>query len=113
MEVKKGKIRWASTAEPQGPGFRRPVVVAASNDFNQSRIPTIVCLVISANLKLASAPGNFRLPKFNTGLDESVVNVSQVITLDKSLMSDSVGKITARQLNALYNGLKLVLAIYI
>lgn len=112
--MKKGEICWASMAEPQGsgPGFRRPVVIASSNEFNQSLIQTVVCVVITSNLSLAAAPGNFRLPKSNTGLEkESVVNVSQVITLDKSYLSDSIGKLTAKQMNALNNGLKLVLAI--
>ncbi len=114
MVVKKGEIRWASLGEPQGsgPGYRRPVVVASSNEFNQSLIQTVVCVTVTSNLNLAAAPGNFRLSKSNTGLDkESVVNVSQVITLDKSYLSDAVGKLTAKQMNALNSGLKLVLAI--
>ena len=94
------------------PGYRRPVVVVSSNEFNQSLIQTVVCVTVTSNLALAQAPGNFKLPKSKNGLDrESVVNVSQIITLDKSFLTDSVGKLTARQMNELNLGLKLVLAI--
>ncbi|MCP4288611.1 MAG: type II toxin-antitoxin system PemK/MazF family toxin, partial [Gammaproteobacteria bacterium] len=63
--MKRGEIRWASMGDPQGsgPGYRRPVVVVSSNEFNQSLIQTVICVVVTSNLRLAEAPGNFELPK--------------------------------------------------
>ena len=70
------------------PGFRRPVLVIQSNEFNRSRISTVVVAAISSNLRLAAAPGNVRLARKAVGLErESVVNVSQIATLDKSFLT--------------------------
>ncbi len=112
--MKRGEIRWASMGDPQGsgPGYRRPVVVVSSNEFNQSLIQTVICVVVTSNLRLAEAPGNFELPKPEAGLGkDSVVNISQIITLDKAYLSEAAGKLTTKQLNALNEGLRLVLAI--
>ena len=112
--MKRGEIWWAALPEPagSGPGFRRPVLVIQSDAFNNSRISTVVVAVITSNLALAEAPGNVRLAKSDSGLPKaSVVNVSQIITLDRSLLSARVkalpGKV-AQQVNA---GLQLVLGL--
>jgi mRNA interferase MazF len=112
--MKRGEIWWATLPEPagSGPGFRRPVLVVQSDAFNNSRIATVVVAVITSNLALAEAPGNVRLAKSDSGLPKaSVVNVSQIITLDRSLLTARVkalpGK-TAQQVNA---GLRLVLGL--
>ena len=100
--------------EPRGsePGYRRPVVIISSNEFNQSLIQTVVCAAITSNLRLINAPGNFKLAKSKSGINrDSVVNVSQLITLDKSFFTEQVGKLNNKQIYSLKEGLKLVLDI--
>ena len=112
MVVKRGEIWWASMGEPRGsePGFRRPVVVVSSNDFNKSLIQTVICAVITSNLNLEKAPGNFKLNKSKQGLNkDSVVNISQLVTLDKSFLTEKAGQLNSKQSNSLNEGLKLVL----
>lgn len=112
--MRRGEIWWASLDEPRGsePGYRRPVVIVQSDDFNRSRIQTVIAAVISSNLNLARAPGNVVLRARNTGLPkDSVANVSQLITVDKAFLSEKVGQLTARQLHELNDGLRLVLAV--
>ena len=112
--MRRGEIWWASLDEPRGsePGYRRPVVIVKSDDFNRSRIQTVIAAVISSNLNLARAPGNVFLRVRATGLSkDSVANVSQLITVDKAFLSEKVGQLTARQLDELNEGLRLVLAV--
>jgi len=112
--VNRGEIWWASIDEPVGsaPGYRRPVVIVSSNEFNKSFIQTIVVVVITSNLRLAQAPGNFKVSKTKSGLDrDSVVNISQIITLDKTFLTEYVGSLNQRQILLLNDGLKLVLDI--
>ncbi|MCL5801873.1 MAG: type II toxin-antitoxin system PemK/MazF family toxin [Gammaproteobacteria bacterium] len=114
MLAKRGEIWWASLSEPSGsgPGLRRPIVVVQSNDFNQSRINTVIAAVVTSNLRLSAAPGNILLTGKGAGLNrDSVVNVSQLITIDKSYLTERVGRLTARQLQELDDGLRLVLAL--
>lgn len=70
--MKRGEIWCASLPAPHGPcpGYRRPVVVVQSNDFNESRIQTVVIAAITSNLNLAAAPGNFAVSSRETGLQE-------------------------------------------
>jgi len=112
--VERGEIWWASMGEPRSsePGFRRPVVVVSSNEFNQSQIQTVIVAVITSNMRLTEAPGNFKLSKKVSNLSQdSVVNVSQLLTLDKELLTESVGKLNSKFIHSLNNGLKLVLNI--
>ncbi len=113
MVYKRGEIWWADLEEPRGsePGYRRPVVVVQSDDFNKSRIQTIIVAVISSNLKLGEAPGNVRLGSTKSiGLNKnSVINASQVITLDKHYLTEKIGKLNQSQKHELDDGLKLVL----
>jgi mRNA interferase MazF len=112
--VKKGEIWWASLDEPRGsePGFRRPVIIVSSNDFNDSRISTVLAVVITSNLRLAEAPGNILLEKKHSKLPkDSVINVSQLITLDKAFLTEKIAKLNAQHLNALNEGLRLVLGL--
>ena len=88
--ITQGDIWWADLAEPAGaePGYRRPVVVVQSNAFNRSRIATAVCVPLTSNLKWSDAPGNVLLPARSTGLaKDSVANVSQIITLNKAILT--------------------------
>ncbi|MEW6352745.1 MAG: type II toxin-antitoxin system PemK/MazF family toxin [Pseudomonadota bacterium] len=112
--MKRGEVWWASLPEPSrsGPGLRRPVIVVQSNDFNQSRITTLIVATITSNLKLAAAPGNVLLAGKSTGLNrDSVANVSQLLTVDKSYLTERIGKLTARQMQELDDGLRLVLSL--
>ena len=110
----RGEIWWAILPEPVGsePGYRRPVVVIQSNDFNQSRIATVIAVVITSNTRLAQAPGNVFLPQRMTGLPrDSVANVSQVITIDKSFLTERVGSLPHNLLKQVEDGLRLALSL--
>ena len=88
--MKRGEVWWASLPDPlrSGPGLRRPVVIVQSNAFTESRIATVIVAVVTSNLALAEAPGNVRLAKSESGWPQpSVVNVSQLITVDKSILT--------------------------
>jgi len=81
-----------------------------SNEFNRSRISTVVAVVITSNLMLANAPGNVRISAKSSGLKKaSVVNVSQIITVDKSYLGGRVGTLNAKSLREVEDGLRLVL----
>src|SRR5437773_5826974 len=98
MVVAQGDVCWADLPAPTGsePGFRRPVIVVQGDALNRSRIATVVCVPLTSNLKWADAPGNLRLGARATGLPkDSVANASQIVSLDKSVLTERVGKISA------------------
>lgn len=112
--MKRGELWWASLPAPtgSGPGFRRPVVVVQSNPFNQSRIATVVVAVVTSNLALADAPGNVRVGRADSGLTKpSIVNVSQLYTLDRELLTQRVRALPAEVMRNIDEGLRLVLGI--
>ncbi len=112
MVISQGEIWWADLPAPtgSGPGFRRPVVVVQSDSLNQSRIATVVCVPLTSNLKWALAPGNVSLSRRATGLPkDSVANVSQILSLDKDLLTSRVGKLPRPKLELLFSGIDLVL----
>jgi len=112
--VRRGEIWWGSLPEPtgSGPGFRRPLLIVSANSFNDSRIGTVVAAVITSNLRLAEAPGNVRVPARGTGLTQaSVVNVSQIITVDKTFLTERIGRLSPRLLAEVDDGLRLALSI--
>lgn len=110
--MERGDIWWATLPEPVGssPGHRRPVLIIQSDAFNRSRINTVVIAVITGNLDLAKAPGNILLPKRSSGLPKDcVVNVSQILTIDKSFLSDHVNSLSKRKMEQIDKGLRLAL----
>ena len=110
--ISQGEVWWADLPEPagSGPGLRRPVIVAQGDSLNRSRIATVVCVPLTSNLKWADAPGNVRLPRGLTGLaKESVANVSQIVTLDKSLLTERTGKLSKSRLESILSGIDVVL----
>jgi len=110
----RGDIRWALLPDPVAsePGYRRPVVIIQSNTFNRSRIRTVVAAVVTSNLRLAEAPGNVFLPASVSGLPkDSVVNVSQIITVDREFLKEPCGRVSARVMKAIDEGLRLVLSL--
>jgi mRNA interferase MazF len=83
-----------------------------SNEFNDSAIRSSICAAITSNMRLADAPGNVRITRRVSGLPhESVVNVSQLITLDKKMLTENVGRLTEQSLRDVEAGIKLVLAL--
>ena len=110
--IAQGDVCWADLAEPvgSGPGFRRPVLIVQGDALNRSRLATVVSVPLTANLKWAEAPGNVFLPALSTGLPkDSVANVSQIVTLDRSLLTERVGRVSKKQLELVFAGLDLVL----
>ena len=110
----RGEIWWANLPGPSGsgPGLRRPVVIVQSNAFNDSRISTVVVAALTSNLSLAAAPGNMRIGKAASGLNKaSVINVSQLLTLDRKYLSRRVKMLPTRIVNELNNGLRLCLGL--
>ncbi len=108
----RGEIWWAKLPTPRKsePGLKRPVLIVQDDAFNRSNINTIICAVITTNLSLANAPGNLLLSKKDSNLPkQSVINVSQLITLDKSYFLSCVGTIPKFIVNELNNNLKIVL----
>ena len=95
-----------------GPAYRRPAVVVSSDRFNRSRISTVLVAAVTSNLRLADAPGNVALSAAGTGLTKpSVINVSQLLTIDRTLLESRVGTVAAAHLHALDKGLRLVLGL--
>lgn len=114
MVIQRGQIWWASLPEPEGsmPGYRRPVLVIQANEFNQSRIQTVIAAILTSNLALSSAPGNLMVKSKASGLArDSVVNVSQLITVDKRFLTEKVKSLDRRLMEQVDEGLRLVLAL--
>lgn len=112
MVISQGEVWWADLSPPKGsgPGYRRPVVVVQGDPLNHSRLGTAVCVPLTSNLKWADAPGNVSLTAATTKLPkDSVANVSQLIALDKSLLTDRVGKIPRAKVDLLLSGIDIVL----
>jgi mRNA interferase MazF len=112
--MKRGEVWWARLPDPagSGPGYRGPVLVVQANTFNASRIATVIVAVITSNLGLGDAPGNVRIAKGDCGLSRaSVVNVSQLITLDRSILAERVGTLPGAAFDRVDAGLRLVLAL--
>ena len=112
--MERGEIWWAALDSPKGsePGFRRPVLIVQSDAFNRSRIRTVIAVVVTSNLHLANAPGNVKLSTKQSQLPKpSVVNVSQVVTLDKSFLNSRVGRLDEKTMRSVDAGLRLVLSL--
>ena len=114
MVIRRGEIRWVDLgpAEGSAPAHRRPVLIVQDNAFNASRIGTTIGAVLTTNQRLAAAPGNVTLRKAESGLPkDSVVNVSQIVTLDKRDVSETVSTVPHHVMESVTSGLRLVLGI--
>jgi mRNA interferase MazF len=114
MVIERGEIWWASLPDPIGsePGFRRPILILQSNVFNRSRIATVIGAVLTSNTALSQAPGNVLLPRKATGLSkDSVVNISQIITVDKQFLTERVSTLSPFFMKQVEDGLRLVLGL--
>ena len=108
----RGEVWWVELPEGarSAPAFRRPVLVVQSDAFNRSRISTTIAVAMTSNLRLANAPGNVFIPATDSGLPrDSVVNVSQIVTVGKADLVERAGKLPPRFMRAVREGLKLVL----
>ncbi len=114
MVIARGEIWWATLSAPAGssPGYRRPMLIVQANEFNRSQISTVIVAVITSNIRLAQAPGNVFLPRKISRLSkESVVNISQLLTLDKQCLTERVGSIPHAYLEQVDSGLRLALSL--
>ncbi|HEY3218265.1 MAG TPA: type II toxin-antitoxin system PemK/MazF family toxin [Candidatus Limnocylindria bacterium] len=112
MVIAQGDTFWADLPAPRGstPGFRRPVVVVQGDAFNRSAIATVICVAITSNLRWAEAPGNVLLPARASGLDrDSVANVSQIVTVDRSALTRRIGHLSPRLLGLVFGGIDVAL----
>ena len=115
MVIRRGEIWWAELPAPTGaePGFRRPMLVVQSDQFNASRIGTVLAVALTSNLALAKMPGNVLVRAKESGLSrDSVVNVSQVVTLDRRVLVEKAGLLPAPLLLSVAEGLKTVLELW-
>ena len=97
--------------EPAGsePGYRHPHVVIQNNVFNRSRINTVVVCALTSNLRRATAPGNVLLELGEANLPrQSVVNISQIFTVDKSQLGEKIGTLSARRVRDIHQGIRLL-----
>ena len=112
MNIKQGDVYWIDLDEPKGsePGFRRPYVVVQNNIFNKSRINTVIVCSLTSNVKRAGIPGNVLLKKGEANLQkESVVNVTQVSTVDRLELAEKIGALSSTRVHQIIAGLKLVI----
>lgn len=110
--VARGEVRWVDFGDPVGsaPGYRRPAVVVSSDRFNRSRIATVIVAAVTSNLRLGTAPGNVILP-VDLLPEPSVVNVTQLLTVDRDLLGSRLATLPRLERDALADGLRLVLGL--
>ncbi len=112
--IQRGELWWADLVDPRGshPGYRRPVIVIQSDAFNRSRVGTVIIGAINSNLDLVAAPRNVRLTRRESNLSRaSVVNVSQLLTLDRRFLTERICRLPADVIRELEEGLRLVLGL--
>jgi mRNA interferase MazF len=110
--IRQGDVLWASLGDPvgSGPGSRRPVVIVQGDAFNASRIATVIVVALTSNLRLVAAPGNVALAASQTGLPgDSVADVSQIIAVDRDVLSECVGHVGDRALSLILDGIDIAL----
>lgn len=109
--IQQGDIFWVELDEPSGsaPGYRHPHVVIQNNVFNRSRLNTVVVCALTSNLRRATAPGNVLLEAEEANLPrQSVVNISQIFTVDKSQLGEKIGTLAPRRIREILNGIRLL-----
>ncbi len=112
VAIFQGEIWWTDLGQPTGssPGYRRPVIVVQGNALNRSRLATVVCVPLTSNLTWADAPGNVRITAKESGLPkDSVANVSQIVSLDRGVLTERVGRLTTKLLHLVLTGIDVVL----
>ena len=111
MVINQGDVYWIDFGDPSGsePAYRHPHVVVQNNIFNRSRINTVVVCTLTSNLKRAKSPGNVALKKGEANLPKkSVVNISQIFTVNKSDLSEKIGTLSKQQITEIIYGIRLL-----
>ncbi len=112
MVIQQGDIFWINLDEPSGsePGYRHPHVVIQNNVFNKSKINTVVVCALTSNLKWAHSPGNVLLSKGEANLSKAcVVNISQIITVDKTDLVEKIGTLSKQRISQILEGIEILL----
>jgi mRNA interferase MazF len=112
MVIQQGDVFWVDLEAPSGsgPGYRQPYVVIQKDTFNRSKISTTVICIISSNLNLARSPGNVLLSEGEANLSkQSVVNISQLFTVDKQTLRERSGVLSQRNLQRVLNGIRFLI----
>jgi len=112
MVIKQGDMFRVDLGEPlgSGSGYRHPHVVVQNNIFNRSRLNTVMVCVLTSNLKRAEAPGNVLLEKGEANLPkQSVVNVTQIFTVDKGTLVERIGRLSRKRVNQILDGILLLM----
>ena len=112
--MKRGEVWWANLPDPAGsaPSYRRPVLIIQSDAFTASAIKTVAVLSITSNVRLANSPGNLLITPKQSGLPrDSVVNVSQILTVDKTSLTERVGVLSSRLVERVDEGVRLGLGL--
>ena len=112
MEIRQGDIFWVEQDEPTGsePGYRRPFVVVQNNLFNKSNIHTVVVCALTTNLQRAKSPGNVLLDAGEGGINKAaVVNVSQMFTVDKTVLEEFCGSLSANKTAKIIAGIQILI----
>ena len=111
--MNRGEIWWAflPAASGSSAGYRRPILIVQSDAFNASNIHTIIALAITTNLTIANAPGNILISAKQSDLPrDSVINVSQILTIDKRFFADYVSTLSVKLMQQVEEGMRLVLS---
>ena len=112
--IGRGDIYWADLGEASGgkPAKRRPVLIIQADPYNHSQLATVLAAVITSNTALAAMPGNVFLPRASTGLPRnSVVNITAIITLNKSDLTEHAGSVPEHLRADIDHGLRQVLSL--
>ncbi len=112
MTILRGQLYWVDLGQPRGssPGYEGPALVIQDKDFNRTNLRTVIVALLTTNLRLANMDGNVLLMPGANGLREpSVVNVTQIYTVNKADLVEPIGMLTASEMNLVDNGLRLVL----
>jgi len=112
LDIRQGDLYWIDFGEPEGSGtgYRHPHVVVQNNVFNASKIKTVVVCALTSNLKWAGSPGNVLIKKGDAGLPkDSVVNVSQIETIDKTFLLEKIGSLPAARVKEIIEGIEFLI----
>jgi mRNA interferase MazF len=112
LNIKQGDIFWIDFGAPKGsaPGYRHPCVVIQNNVFNESKIASVVVCALTSNLKRIKAPGNVLIRRGEGNLTkDSVVNISQIATVDKTDLVEKIGSLSALKIADIIDGVKLLI----
>ena len=113
MTIRRGQIYWLDFGQPRGsgPAFERPALIIQDNFFNQTNLNTIIVAIVTTNLRLAEMDGNVLLmPRRNGVSIPSVVNITQLYTVDKTELIEQIGVVTRSEMEQIDKGLRLVLS---